>query len=183
MTRKILFLFLCCLVFVLVGCGTDASAQPSNGSSAQSLGNTNILVNSSTTTIASGATDTPITNSQPTTTPTIQPTPTTKPTAIPTATPQPPAHPCSVSSCPNPWGYFLQVGVNNANGTVVTSPPSGFCSYFTCATSFSTNIAGHVIECSDQQFAWSGNGCNVSGDGYTIGNLMKPYGNTPTPTA
>lgn len=49
----------------------------------------------------------------------------------------------------NPWGY------NFEGGQVIYDPPSNFCSYFTCISSF-WNGSGYVIECADGKFSKSG---------------------------
>lgn len=60
------------------------------------------------------------------------------------------------SSVPgNPWGYDF----NADHGSVITEPPTTFCSYFTCIPSFwhkTKKLPGYVIECGDGKFSRSG---------------------------
>lgn len=85
----------------------------------------------------------------PTLTPT--PTPTPKPTPMPTPTPKPPTPtptPC-IGVNGNPWCYDFNPG------KYITSPPSRFCSYFNCISSF-WNGKGYVVECKDEMYSKSG---------------------------
>jgi hypothetical protein len=106
---------------------------------------------------ACGATGGNVTTTTPTSvvqtlTPTKAPTPkpTPKPTARPTAKPtNPPANTCGAPS--NPWGY------NFCGGSLIYSPPSTFCDYFTtCIPSFWESTKGYVEECSDGTYSHSG---------------------------
>lgn len=49
----------------------------------------------------------------------------------------------------NPWGY------NFTKGHLITRPPSRFCSYFRCISSFWKG-RGYVVECRDSQYSLSG---------------------------
>ncbi len=97
-------------------------------------------------------TDTP----QPTATslPTETPVPTAIPTQAPTAAPtqppvQPTATPAHTGIDGNPWGYDFSLG------TPIYSPPSTFCSYFSCIANF-WNGHGYVEECVDTTYSLSG---------------------------
>jgi hypothetical protein len=57
-----------------------------------------------------------------------------------------------VSTCgapSNPWGY------NFCGGSVISAPPSTFCSYFDCIGNF-WNGRGYVMQCRDATFSKSG---------------------------
>ncbi len=90
---------------------------------------------------------TPAPTAKPTARPTAKPTarptvkPTIKPTAKPTAAPGPYG---------NPWGYDFRPG------NLIYSPPSAFCSYFPCISSFWTSTSGYVVQCVDTDFSHSG---------------------------
>ncbi|MGZ3583388.1 MAG: hypothetical protein ACXWP6_11825 [Ktedonobacterales bacterium] len=83
----------------------------------------------------------PAAKPQPTTAP--QPTPRPKPTPVPTKAP-----PTGVYG--NPWGY------NFSCCHTISSPPSTFCNYFPCITSFWKNTNGYVEQCRDGKFSHSG---------------------------
>src|SRR5258708_3660712 len=95
---------------------------------------------------------------KPTQKPTANPTP--KPTDRPTAAP---THPPVATSTPkptcqgaingNPWCY------NFSPGGTITVPPSGFCNYFACITTFyvSDDLGdGYVVQCVDGLYSQSG---------------------------
>jgi hypothetical protein len=84
-------------------------------------------------------TDTPVapTSTRPPPTNTPQPPPVVAATATPTTVPQ--------GLNGNPWGY------NFTCCTLITAPPSDFCSYFACIASF-WNGRGHVEQCRDSMF-------------------------------
>lgn len=84
--------------------------------------------------------------------------PTQRPVAtrppVPTATPrprptQPPPTPTPCASPCNPYGYSF------SPGNLIYSPPSDFCNYFNCISSFS-NGHGFVNECTDGTYSLSG---------------------------
>jgi hypothetical protein len=128
----------------------------------------------------------------PAATPTLTPTAAATPTATPTPTPtpkpatpapvvatakpppapptQPPAPPVA-NTCgapANPWGY------NFCGGNVISSPPSSFCSYFSCISSFWKSTNGYVEQCADGMFSHSGGrqgSCSYHG-----GNQRPLYG-------
>jgi hypothetical protein len=87
-------------------------------------------------------------------------TPTTQPTQKPTPTPtprptQPPVHPTPTpTACQavndNPWCY------NFIPGNLIYNPPSNFCDYFTCVSTFWTATSGYVAECVDGHYTHSG---------------------------
>ena len=91
----------------------------------------------------------------PTATPSPTPSPTPTPTPTPTPVPAPPvqqpvqqpAPPSSVNG--NPWGYDFNPG------NLIYSPPSAFCSYFSCIGNFPYG-KGYVEECQDGMYSKSG---------------------------
>lgn len=96
---------------------------------------------------------------RPTPTPTPKPTPTPTPVpAVPTPSPTlppppppPPSPPPSLCGAPaNPWNYNL------CGGSVISNPPSNFCSYFPCIPSFWNQTNGYVEECADGDYSHSG---------------------------
>lgn len=106
---------------------------------------------SPTPTVAATPTMTVTAKPQPTIT--VQPQPTVQST--PTPTPTPPVHtptPCPGINC-NPWGY------NFNPGKLIYYPPSTFCSYFNCISSFwepDDPGDGYVVQCADGTFSQSG---------------------------
>ncbi|MDE3111783.1 MAG: hypothetical protein KGK34_02470 [Chloroflexota bacterium] len=93
------------------------------------------------------------------TTPTPAPQ-TVAPVAPLTSAPTTAANLCGAAA--NPWGY------NFCSGSLISSPPSNFCSYFSCIASFS-NGAGYVMQCSDLTFSLSGGrqgSCSRHGGNY-----------------
>lgn len=106
------------------------------------------------------ATAVPTATQRPTTIPTATPTPSPTPTAtmLPTATPTPkpvatqpkptPTHCVGVNN--NPWCYDFNPG------NLIYSPPSAFCSYFTCVSTFWTATRGYVAECANGSYTHSG---------------------------
>ncbi len=81
-------------------------------------------------------------------TPTLQPQP--SPTSLPLSQPTQPAAtptptPCSAVAC-NPWGY------NFVPGSLISSPPRGFCSFFPCIANFWSGH-GYVVQCHDGQYS------------------------------
>jgi hypothetical protein len=121
---------------ILAACGSaDQASLPTTGASASDV----------------TATATP--------TPTLAPTPqpvavAPKATAPPTQKPAPPPPAFNYCGAPaNPWHY------NFCGGSVIQPPPSNFCSYFNCITSFWTEDRpndGYVIQCVDGRFSLSG---------------------------
>ena len=85
--------------------------------------------------------------------PSHAPSPSLSPKPPAKASPKPSAKPLTKpSTCgapANPWGY------NFCHGTVIYSPPSAFCSYFPCISSFG-NSPGYVIECKDGKYSTAG---------------------------
>jgi hypothetical protein len=127
--------------FILAACGsTDKASLPTTGASAAVL----------------TATATPVPTASPTPAPT--PVPTLKPVVVApppqpvrTAPPPPAFNYCGAPA--NPWHY------NFCGGSVIQPPPSNFCSYFNCITSFWTEDRpndGYVIQCVDGRFSLSG---------------------------
>jgi len=111
-----------------------------------------------TGTAASTSTVTPT----PTGTPMLGPTPTPVlarasapaalvPAVTHTPTPPPAAPARDLCGAPsNPWGY------NFCGGSFINSPPSNFCSYFTCIPNFWRSTNGYVDQCADGAYSHSG---------------------------
>lgn len=105
----------------------------------------------------------------PTATPTsAQPTPTVAPSpANVPPTPSPPT-PTPTPSCQrvnnNPWCYNFQPG------SLISSPPSAFCNYFSCAPGFWSEH-GTVEECQDGLYSLNG---GVAGDCSQDGGEWRP---------
>jgi hypothetical protein len=140
------------LVALVVLIGVIAAAA-SNGSTS------NIESQATPTTQAVQATPTPpathVALVRPTPEPTLIPTHAPQPTSIPTQllpkpTPTPPS--CQAVNN-NPWCY------NFSPGKLIYTPPSNFCGYFNCISSFwgaDDPDDGYVVECSDSTFSQSG---------------------------
>jgi hypothetical protein len=79
--------------------------------------------------------------------------------------PPPPQGTCGAPS--NPWGYnFCDANA----GKYIYSPPSNFCSYFSCIASFWQSTNGWVVECNDTKYSHSG---GVSGACSTHGGPWR----------
>lgn len=96
------------------------------------------------------------------------PTPTPKrsipPTSAPHPTPPPPTStPCPGVNC-NPWGY------NFSPGNYIYSPPSAFCTYFSCINHFFKG-RGYVVACKDGQYSKSG---GIQGACSYHGGVLRP---------
>ncbi len=123
-----------------------------------------------TATASPTPTPTPTPTATPKPKPTQAPTP-TQPRATPTPAPptQPPAPAVNTCGAPaNPWGY------NFCGGSYIYSPPSNFCSYFSCIASFWKSTNGYVEQCVDGMFSHSGGrqgSCSYHG-----GNQRPLYG-------
>ncbi len=113
------------------------------------------------TVIADTPTVAPTQAPAPTQVPTAKPTPKPTPRPVPTQPPAPTPTPCG-NPC-NPWGY------NFSPGSYITSPPSAFCSYFSCIASF-WNGHGYVNECQDGEYSLSG---GIRGDCSDHGGEMR----------
>ncbi len=75
----------------------------------------------------------------------------------------PPPNLCGAPA--NPWNYnFCGVGT-------IMSPPSNFCSYFSCIPSFWQSTNGYVEECVDGMYSHSG---GVSGSCSSHGGNLRP---------
>lgn len=98
--------------------------------------------------------------------PTATPTPrsvATQPKPTPTPRPQPtPTHCVGVNN--NPWCYDFNPG------NLIYSPPSAFCSYFTCVSTFWTATRGYVAECVNGSYTHS---AGVSGACSRDGGVMR----------
>ncbi|HEY0755948.1 MAG TPA: hypothetical protein VGD98_18465 [Ktedonobacteraceae bacterium] len=104
--------------------------------------------------------------SSPVATSTPSSTPTSPSTATPSVTPgasptgQPTAQPSSSATSgtsvnSNPWGYNF----NSTGGSLVHTPPAGFCNYFPCIANFQESDDpdnGYLVECNDGKFGQSG---------------------------
>src|ERR1700737_410837 len=124
-----------------------------------------------TSTSTSGAASSPLavgggSLSSTTATPVATPTPTPAP-VVATPAPAPPvANTCGAPS--NPWGY------NFCGGNYISSPPSNFCSYFSCIASFWKSTNGYVEQCAEGMYSHSGGrsgSCSSHG-----GNRQALYG-------
>jgi hypothetical protein len=118
------------------------------------------------------ATPSPLPTPDPTQQPTPTPTATPQPTPIPThavVPTQPPVQPTPTkATCQavknNPWCY------NFVPGNYIYSPPSAFCSYFSCIGNF-WNGRGYVEECQDGEYSKSG---GISGSCSHHGGNQQP---------
>jgi len=72
------------------------------------------------------------------------------PTPPPAPAPPAPPPPSTCGAPANPWGY------NFCGGSLIYSPPSNFCSYFSCIPSFWKSTLGYVDECKDGTYSHSG---------------------------
>jgi hypothetical protein len=139
------------LIVLLVLCSCVGAAFGARNSSVTPSASTppsgQITGASPTATTASDLTPafSPTVVSPPTATATAKPTPTSTPTSTPTPTPTP----CPGVNC-NPWGY------NFSPGNLIYHPPSTFCSYFTCVSTFWTATSGYVVECYNGHYSHSG---------------------------
>ena len=106
-------------------------------------------------------TPTPSAIQTPSPSPSIQPSPSPKPT--PKSTPKPLAKPSTCGAPANPWGF------NFCGGSKIYGPPSGFCGYFPCISSFG-NSPGYVIECRDGMYSTAG---GRSGACSTHGGVLR----------
>lgn len=88
-----------------------------------------------------------------------------KPALALTNVPQPPQTPtpCPAVNC-NPWGY------NFIPGNFIYSPPSAFCTYFSCVNTF-LHGHGYVVECQDGEYSKSGGFQSVCAN---HGGVMRP---------
>lgn len=127
---------------------------------------------------------TPISVLTPTQAPTQQPTLTVRPTQRPMPSPTPKPQPTQPKPAPtqvpqkstpapthcigvnnNPWCYDFNPG------NYITNPPSAFCSYFTCVSTFWTATRGYVAQCVNSSYTHSG---GVSGACSRDGGVLKP---------
>lgn len=136
----------CCVVLFLevILCGSLASLMPSAGATPADVTPTTIPI------AQIAPTQTPthaLATRAPTAIPTRKPTPHVQPT------PKPQPVPTKKPSCPavngNPWCYTF------SPGSLIYSPPSAFCDYFSCIPTF-WNGRGYVIECQDGDYSKSG---------------------------
>ncbi len=149
------------LFFSCIGSAVGSSNLASTPTPTPTAGQAAVIVSPAVTDVPSA---TPVPTQKPT------PTPTPKPTIAPTHAPRPTQPPHTPTPCPgincNPWGY------NFTPGNYITSPPSTFCNYFSCISSF-WNGHGHVEECQDDMYSLSGGiqgSCSHHG-----GNLRSLY--------
>ena len=76
-----------------------------------------------------------------------------------------PARPICQAVNGNPWCY------NFSPGNLIYNPPSNFCDYFNCITSFWQSTNGYVDECNDGMYSHSG---GVQGACSRHGGEMRP---------
>ena len=145
------------IMFLCIACTTATTSAPVATQQA-----TMNVTFTAPTTIAPTATATPrpMPTPSPTLVPTPKPTPTTvaqvQPTPKPTPKPQPtptPTHATGIYG--NPWGYNF----DSTGGHLITKPPSNFCDYFPCITTFQSADdpdGGYVVQCVDGKFSQSG---------------------------
>jgi len=153
-------------ILLLSVCIIAASAASGIGTQAPTPTTGLVAVQASPTVLQD--TPTPVPTQQPTPTPTPKPIP--KPTIAPThaAQPtQPPPKPCQAVNG-NPWCY------NFNPGNRIYYPPSGFCGYFNCITSFYQSDDpgdGYIVECNDGKYSQSG---GERGACSNHGGVMRP---------
>lgn len=135
-----------------------------------------VLVATTATTDITTETPTDTPTLTPTSTPTMSPTPVqatqltptpTHPAPTPTPTPKPqptptPTHCVGVNN--NPWCYDFNPG------NLIYSPPSAFCNYFPCVSTFWSATRGYVAECTNGSYTHSG---GVSGACSRDGGVMR----------
>jgi hypothetical protein len=146
---------------VSLGCGTLIAVLLFFSCISSAIGSSNLASQPTPTPTAGQAAviSSPVATQQlsPTSQPTATPTP--KPTARPTQDikPTPTPRKATPTPCPgincNPWGY------NFSPGRLIYTPPSNFCSYFNCITSFwgaDDPGDGYIVQCQDGTFSQSG---------------------------
>lgn len=89
-----------------------------------------------------------------TTTPKPTSTPEQTTTPAPTATPLPTATPAPICSGTQIEGACYNY--DSVGGSLVYNPPSSFCDYFLCVSTFWTATNGYVVECGDGKHSHSG---------------------------
>jgi hypothetical protein len=151
------------IALVLCGCistAVIAAIASTNGSQAQVAATptgTPSNTGQSSTLAATVTSNTPTSvlantpTAEPTAKPTVRPTPTPVPTRPPAPTPTPKPSCNAING--NPWCY------NFSPGTLIYTPPSGFCGYFNCIASFYSSDDpgdGYIIECQDGTYSQSG---------------------------
>ncbi len=157
------------LVIAMLVTASAASPPPGTSNAGVGAGPTSpspiaaAVANSSSPTASSGVASAP---SSPTQSPI--PTPKQSPVQAPSQAPSPPPVAFDFCGAPaNPWHYnFCASDI----GKYVTSPPSGFCSYFSCISSFWQG-SGWVAECSDGAYSLSG---GRSGACSHHGGVLRP---------
>jgi hypothetical protein len=151
-----LFVALFLVLFLVFSVKAIQSPSPRSASTSKAPTTAHVIQSNTPTAthavvIAPTATQTPTPTAEP-------PTPTPVPVVVePTQPPvqveptQPPAPTCS--------GTLINGGCYNydpAGGSLVYSPPSNFCSYYLCVSSFWTSTNGYVARCSDGKHTHSG---------------------------
>lgn len=136
---RVVVLLLSFGVAVLVGCSSDVTAQPASSP-------TSVFTPAATPATSTGPPGpAAVTSVSP-----AAPSPLPPSTTLPAATSAPTRATPNLCGAPsNPWSY------NFCGGTVISSPPSNFCSYFNCIASFAAG-RGYVIQCADRTFSKSG---------------------------
>lgn len=142
------------IVIIIVLCifGAISNAAQGSNASPQTTTTQNTQANNAIDThqalTATATSNTPYT--PPTNTPTPKPQPTHQ--ATPKPTPKPTQPTCQAVNG-NPWCY------NFSSGNLIYVPPSNFCDYFNCISSFWGSDDpgdGYVIQCVDGTFSQSG---------------------------
>jgi len=149
-------------LLVLVWLTVAGLAAPPTPTSPSTSGPPSALKPSTATSPSPRATASPSPVATPTPTQTVAtPAPTQK-AVVAAATPKPtvrataPPPPAAFNYCgapSNPWHY------NFCGGSVIYSPPSNFCTYFSCIANFwheDIPNDGYVIQCADGMFSLSG---------------------------
>jgi hypothetical protein len=97
---------------------------------------------------------------------TVATTPPPPPAPPPPPPPPPPAAADTCGAPSNPWGYNFC-----GRGSLITSPPSNFCSYFSpCVSTFWTATSGYVVQCASGKWSHSG---GVSGACSSNGGVAR----------
>ncbi len=150
------------LVLSLCICSAAAAASGNHQTSVSTSQPTSVVTHAAVVTAT-------LPKPSPTLKPTPSPTPTKAIAVHPTSTPKPqptqrptPTHCVGVNN--NPWCYDFNPG------NKIYSPPSSFCSYFQCVSTFWTATRGYVAECANGSYTHS---AGVSGACSRDGGVAK----------
>ena len=156
----IAILFLCSLCSVAFRSGNKsqtASVQTQSTHAALDADHTpTIVAPTATSTPSSTPTPTPTATLAPTPTPVQQNQPTPPPVQQPAPTQPPPSTQPPAPTCNGATINGACYNTDPNGGTLVYSPPSTFCNYFTCVSSFWTATSGYVAECANAKYTHSG---------------------------